>query len=55
MLWALLKSEDGVYRRDEKGEDTGKSVYAGSEEARNKLWEHTVQEVKAATNTEAQG
>ena len=51
MLWALLQPESKVFRRDEKGDDIGKSTYSGSEEARAKLWEHTEKEVEEAAST----
>jgi len=47
MWWGLLNGEKGAFRRDDKGEDMGwKKAYFGSEEAQEKLWEHTVEEVK---------
>jgi hypothetical protein len=46
MLWALFDGEKGVFRRDSHGNDIGNENYHGSEEARKKLWEHTVEAVK---------
>ena len=46
MLYALFDGENGVYRRGSKGEDIGKTRYFGSEEARKKLWDHTVEATK---------
>jgi hypothetical protein len=46
MVWALFDGEKGMFRRGSKGEDIGKTRYFGSEEARKKLWEHTVETVK---------
>jgi hypothetical protein len=46
MLWAMFDGEKGAFRRDEKGDDIGKARYFGSEEARKKLWDHTVEAVK---------
>jgi NAD(P)-dependent dehydrogenase (short-subunit alcohol dehydrogenase family) len=44
MLHALLEGEKGPYRRDANGELLGKeSGYFSTEEARQKLWDHTVE------------
>jgi len=43
MLHALFNGENGAFRRGSKGEDIGKTRYFGSEEARKKLWDHTVE------------
>ncbi|KAF8063237.1 hypothetical protein FPV67DRAFT_1672267 [Lyophyllum atratum] len=42
MLHGLLNSRDGFSRVGSRGEDIGMKRYFGSEEARKKLWEHTV-------------
>lgn len=43
-MWhAVFKSTDGVFRTGSKGEDLGKQRYFGSEEAKKKLWDHTVE------------
>ncbi|KAG6862700.1 hypothetical protein C0993_003940, partial [Termitomyces sp. T159_Od127] len=42
MLHGLLNSKAGFYRVGSQGEDLGMKRYFGSEEARKKLWEHTV-------------
>jgi hypothetical protein len=36
----------GAFRRGDRGDDIGKTKYYGSEEARKRLWEHTVEAVK---------
>jgi len=52
MLYALLQGESGAYRRDDKGDDLGKTKnYYGSEEARKRLWEHTVEEINRAVQS----
>ncbi|OCH93996.1 hypothetical protein OBBRIDRAFT_810799 [Obba rivulosa] len=45
MLWALLDCGPGAQRRDSKGDDIGKKRYYGSEEAKERLWEHTIAEM----------
>ncbi|KAF9443919.1 NAD(P)-binding protein [Macrolepiota fuliginosa MF-IS2] len=43
-MWhAVFNSTKGVFRTGSKGEDLGKKRYFGSEEAKKKLWEHTVE------------
>ncbi|KAG6879025.1 hypothetical protein C0992_005775 [Termitomyces sp. T32_za158] len=42
MLHGLLSNKAGFYRVGSQGEDLGMKRYFGSEEARKKLWEHTV-------------
>jgi len=42
MLYALLDGKKGAFRRDENGDDIGMTSYYGDEEARKKLWEHTI-------------
>jgi hypothetical protein len=49
MLFALLNGQKGVFRRDKNGDDIGKTSYYGSEEARKKLWDHTVVITKSNT------
>lgn len=50
MLWILLNTESGVYMKGSKGGDIERSRYSGNEtEARTKLWEHTIDEINAAT------
>jgi NAD(P)-dependent dehydrogenase (short-subunit alcohol dehydrogenase family) len=46
MLYALFEGEKGAFRRGDKGEDIGRYNYHGSEDARNKVWEHTIETVK---------
>lgn len=48
MLYALLRRGAGPSRRDNKGDDMGKKRYYGSDEAREKLWNHTVKEIDRA-------
>jgi len=47
MLYALLDGKKGAFRRDEKGDDIGKKSLYTSEEARKKLWEHTLEVTKS--------
>ena len=49
MLYALFDGEKGVFRRGSKGEDIGKTRYFGSDEARAKLWEHSVDATKVVS------
>jgi hypothetical protein len=46
MLFGLFNGQKGMFRRGSKGEDLGMKRYFGSEEARKKLWEHTVEATK---------
>jgi hypothetical protein len=43
MLYGLLSATKGAFRVGSRGEDIGKKGYFGSEEARKKLWEHTME------------
>ena len=45
MLWAMLESQVGWSRRNDKGDDIGDSRYYGSEEIEKKLWKHTEEEM----------
>jgi hypothetical protein len=47
MLYNLLQSNNGWFRRGDTGEDIGKKKYYSTDEAREKLWEHTVKETSA--------
>ncbi|KAG6845531.1 hypothetical protein H0H87_007775 [Tephrocybe sp. NHM501043] len=42
MLHSLLGNKEGFFRMGSRGEHLGMNRYYGSEEARRKLWEHTV-------------
>jgi hypothetical protein len=44
-LHALLEGESGSFRRGSKGEilEEGQGYYFSTEEAKKKLWEHTVE------------
>jgi hypothetical protein len=43
-MWhAVLNHTKGVFRTGSYGENLGKQRYFGSEEARKRLWEHTVE------------
>ncbi|KAJ7450063.1 NAD(P)-binding protein [Mycena galericulata] len=48
LLWTI--GEKG-FRRGENSDDIGMKKYAGTEEARKKLWEHTVKEVALDGNS----
>lgn len=46
-MWcAVFVSDQGFHRTTGKGDDLGKKGYFGSDEARTKLWDHTVAAVK---------
>ncbi|KAJ7722650.1 hypothetical protein DFH07DRAFT_872045 [Mycena maculata] len=49
MLFSLLSGEKGFMRRGEKGDDLGKKHYFGTEDARKKLWDHTLKAVDVGT------
>ncbi|KAF7783232.1 hypothetical protein Agabi119p4_2608 [Agaricus bisporus var. burnettii] len=43
-MWrAIFNSTGGAYRTGSQGEDLGKKRYFGSQEAKKKLWDHTVE------------
>jgi hypothetical protein len=43
-MWhAVLNNTKGVFRTGSKGENLGTQRYFGNEEAKKKLWEHTVE------------
>lgn len=43
-MWhAVFNNTKGVFRTGSKGEDLGKQRYFGSEEAKKKLWDHTLE------------
>lgn len=48
MLYALVHADAGAQRRDANGDDMGRKDYYGSDEARVRLWTHTVDEVQHA-------
>lgn len=48
MLYGLLQSGAGVSRRNNKGEDIGKSRFHGSEEEKKAVWDHTKEEIERA-------
>jgi hypothetical protein len=47
MLFALLDGKKGQFRRNERGDDIGRTSYYGSQEDRKKLWDHTVKATKS--------
>ena len=47
-LYALFQSKDGVARRGSRGEDLGKSPLYEDKDKRERLWEHTKDEVGQA-------
>jgi len=53
MLHALLYASAGAKRMDSKGDDMGMKSYYGTDEARKRLWEHTVEEVQRAAGIKA--
>ena len=48
-------TDPGVWRTGSNGEDLGKKRYFGDESQRNKVWEHTVDVMKAALAIPEQG
>lgn len=48
MLWSLLYPQSGFFRRNQNGDDIGKSIYSDSKESRDRLWEHTEKEIQRA-------
>ncbi|KAI0744181.1 hypothetical protein C8Q80DRAFT_1107060 [Daedaleopsis nitida] len=50
MLYGLLQSDKGAWRRNTRGDDIGTYRYHGSEEARKLVWEHSKEEVENALN-----
>lgn len=51
-MWhAIYSSTKGVFRTGSKGESLGKERYFGSEEAKRKLWEHTVEATTIVDHT----
>jgi hypothetical protein len=46
MWYGLFEGQKGAFRRGTKGQDINKLNYHGSEEARKRLWEHTVEATK---------
>ncbi|KAF8875176.1 hypothetical protein BD779DRAFT_1564344 [Infundibulicybe gibba] len=46
MLHSLLNNGNGVFRTGSLGEDLGKKRYFGTEQARKKLWEHTLESTR---------
>ncbi|CCM05845.1 uncharacterized protein FIBRA_08081 [Fibroporia radiculosa] len=53
MLYGLLDAGPGVHRRDNKGDNMGQKRYYGSDEARRRLWDHTVEEIDQALQSGA--
>ncbi|KAF9461000.1 hypothetical protein BDZ94DRAFT_1168553 [Collybia nuda] len=51
MLYGILNATKGVFRIGSRGEDIGKKRYFGSEEARKKLWEHTIVETQVSASS----
>ncbi|KZT07065.1 NAD(P)-binding protein [Laetiporus sulphureus 93-53] len=54
LLYALLNAEPGAHRINNKGDDMGKKRYYGSDEARARLWDHTVAEINRAMGVETE-
>ena len=48
MLYGLLQSDKGAWRRNQRGDDIGKYRYFGSEEQRERVWEHSKEEIERA-------
>ena len=48
MLYGMLNANKGASRVGSRGEDIGKKGYFGSDEARKKLWEHTVEATRVS-------
>jgi hypothetical protein len=43
MLYGLFKFQKGAWRMTSKGDDLAKRKYYGTEEGKEKLWEHTIE------------
>ncbi|KAI0699878.1 NAD(P)-binding protein [Cerioporus squamosus] len=48
MLYALFQTERGFSRRNQKGDDIGNFRHFGSDEARERVWEHSKEEIDHA-------
>ncbi|KAI0705059.1 hypothetical protein C8T65DRAFT_809887 [Cerioporus squamosus] len=48
MLYALFQTERGFSRRNQKGDDIGNLRHFGSDEARERVWEHSKEEIDRA-------
>lgn len=51
MLWALLHSEAGSSRTNQKGDDIGKKGYYVTAEMKDRLWKHTLETVDGAVGS----
>ncbi|KAF8996529.1 hypothetical protein BDQ17DRAFT_1429676 [Cyathus striatus] len=47
-LYSLFQGKNGMYRRNDKGDDIGIKKFPGTGEDQIKVWEHTVEEVAKA-------
>jgi len=50
MLYGLLHNKQGFFRVGSRGEDLGMKNYFGSEEARKKLWEHSIKATEVSSS-----
>ena len=48
MLYSLFQTEKGFSRRNENGDDIGNSKHYGSDAERERVWEHSKEEVERA-------
>ncbi|KAI0692007.1 hypothetical protein C8T65DRAFT_699628 [Cerioporus squamosus] len=48
MLYALFQTERGFSRRNQKGDDIGDLKHYGSDEERERVWEHSKEEINRA-------
>ncbi|KAG6863177.1 hypothetical protein C0991_007752 [Blastosporella zonata] len=50
MLHGMLSNTEGFFRMGSRGEDLGMKRFFGSDEARRKLWEHTVDATRVSSS-----
>ena len=48
MLYALFQTDKGFSRRNTRGDDIGDTNHYGSDEERERVWEHTKEEIDRA-------
>ncbi|KAG6840415.1 hypothetical protein C0991_006886 [Blastosporella zonata] len=50
MLHGMLSNREGFFRMGSQGEDLGMKRFFGSDDARKKLWEHTVDATRVSSS-----
>ncbi len=48
MLYALFQTERGFSRRNQRGDDIGDLKHYGTDEERERVWEHSKEEIDRA-------